>query len=174
MKGLKLGVHGTPFSHLIFVVDVLIFGKASSKKARSIHFCLLKFMSWSGQSTKSAKSFLLFSPNTSGDNIRTIKDIFSSHTFSFRSKHLGLPMFLDHKKSNSFKHITHRINQEIATWKLKLLTQAARSQLIVSVAASIHTYSMSVFQMSQGFCKEIDRSLKNLWWGVSLVTNLIT
>jgi hypothetical protein len=53
----------------------------------------------------------------------------------------------------------------IKGWKAKTLSQVGRLVLIKSVAATLPSYAMSTFLLPLSFCNELDRILKNFWWG---------
>ena len=50
-------------------------------------------------------------------------------------------------------------------WKEKLLSQAGREVIIEAVAQSIPVYSMSVFKLLVGLCKDIEAMIRKFWWG---------
>ena len=63
LKGLKISRTTPAIHHLLFADDLLIFGKATPKKAIYIHTCLKKYYLWSGQSVNNGKSSIKFSRN---------------------------------------------------------------------------------------------------------------
>ena len=50
-------------------------------------------------------------------------------------------------------------------WKEKLLSQAGREVMIKAVVQSIPVYSMSVFKLPVGLCKDIEAVIRKFWWG---------
>jgi len=50
-------------------------------------------------------------------------------------------------------------------WKEKLLSQAGREVMIKAVVQSIPIYSMSVFKLPVGLCKDIEAMIQKFWWG---------
>jgi hypothetical protein len=54
---------------------------------------------------------------------------------------------------------------KIVGWKSKLLSQAARTTLIKSVANAVPSYTMSLLLLPKGFCKELNSLLRKFWWG---------
>lgn len=49
----------------------------------------------------------------------------------------------------------------------KLLSRAGKEILIKAVAQSIPTYAMSCFKLPNSFCAEVERIIRNFWWGTS-------
>ena len=50
-------------------------------------------------------------------------------------------------------------------WKEKLLSQVGREVMIKAVVQSISVYSMSIFKLSVGLCKDIEAMIRKFWWG---------
>ena len=50
-------------------------------------------------------------------------------------------------------------------WKEKLLSKAGKEVMIKAVVQSIPTYSMSVFKLPIGLCKDIKAMIRKFWWG---------
>jgi hypothetical protein len=65
----------------------------------------------------------------------------------------------------AFKDILEKVSGKIEGWRAKTLSQAGRTVLIKSMAASIPSYAMSSFLMHISFSSSLDRMLKNFWWG---------
>ena len=49
-------------------------------------------------------------------------------------------------------------------WKEKLLSQAGKEVMIKAMVQSIPTYSMSVFKIPVGLCKDIEAMIRRFWW----------
>ena len=50
-------------------------------------------------------------------------------------------------------------------WKEKLLSQAGKEVMIKAVVQSIPTYSVSVFKLPIGLCKDIEAMIQKFRWG---------
>ena len=55
-----------------------------------------------------------------------------------------------------FTQIKEQIWARIQDWKEKLLSQAGKEVMIKAVVQSIPIYSMSVFKLPVGLCKDIE------------------
>ncbi|GLT59035.1 hypothetical protein SLA2020_318790 [Shorea laevis] len=66
-----------------------------------------------------------------------------------KAKYLGVPLLLNKHKKSSFLIIKDRIMAKISGWRSKLLSQAARTTLLKSVANAIPSYLMSLIPPAQ-------------------------
>lgn len=48
-----------------------------------------------------------------------------------------------------------------------MLSRAGKEILIKVVAQSIPTYTMSCFKLPTSFCEDVERIIRNFWWGTS-------
>jgi hypothetical protein len=167
LKGIKISPGCPQISHLQFADDLLIFSKAIPTSARSILDCLASYQAWSGQKINYSKSGVIFSKNTTGQTSANLCHLLNLKKSSPTTKHLGLPLELNRAKSSSFQDLIEKIQNRVAGWKTKLLSQAARTTLISNVAASIPSYTMSSLLLPKTICKKIDSSLRGFWWGAS-------
>ena len=171
MQGIKISPGCHQISHLQFVDDLLIFSKANPTSAATILDCLTSYQSWSGQKINYSKSSVIFSKNTTGQTTTNLCHLLNLKKVSPTTKHLGLPLKLNRAKSSSFQGLIEKIQNCVAGWKTKLLSQAARTTLISNVAASIPTYTMSSLLLPKIICNKIDSILRGFWWGASLGKN---
>jgi hypothetical protein len=167
LQGIKISPRCPQISHLQFADDLLIFSKSNTTNATTILDCLVSYQSWSGQKINYSKSAIIFSKNTIGRISTNICQFLSLKKTSPTTKHLGLPLELNRAKSSSFQDLVEKIQNRVAGWKTKLLSQAARTTLISNVAASIPTYTMSSLLLPKSICKKIDSTLRGFWWGSS-------
>jgi hypothetical protein len=73
---------------------------------------------------------------------------------SAKAEYLGIPLFFHRSKKRSLADLKDKMFSKIVGWKAKLLSQAARTTLIKSVANVIPSYIMSLFLLPRGFCKD--------------------
>lgn len=55
--------------------------------------------------------------------------------------------------------------ERLQGWKEKLLSKAGNEILIKALAQSILTYAMSCFKLPTSFCVEVEKIVRNFWWG---------
>ena len=80
-------------------------------------------------------------------------------------KYLGLPSCVGKDKKACFTHVKERIWARMQGWKEKLLSQAGKEVMIKAMVQSILAYSMSVFKLPVGLCKDIKAMIWKYWWG---------
>jgi hypothetical protein len=135
--GIKISRNSPAVSHLLFADDLMIFSRGNAAEASCIKSCLAKFSSWSGQKINLEKSSLCLSKNCTAATMGAIQNILQLRLIHPSAKHLGLPLFLHRKKSLAFEDLKAKILNRISGWKTKLLSQAARTTLIKTVANSL-------------------------------------
>ncbi|KAB1217069.1 hypothetical protein CJ030_MR4G021252 [Morella rubra] len=81
--------------------------------------------------------------------------------------YLGLPLFWGRDKTKHFQVVKDRIHSKLVGWKSKALSQAGRTTLIKFVATSIPQYFTQSLQFPAGWCFQVDKLLKDFWWGFS-------
>ena len=80
-------------------------------------------------------------------------------------KYLGLPSLIGKSKKQVFTEIKETVSKKLAGWKEKLLSIGGREILIKSVAQAMLTYTMSCFQLPKTLCDDLERMMRNFWWG---------
>lgn len=111
------------------------------------------------------KTTLFFSKNTEEDIKKTIKLSLGVPAIQHYEKYLGLPSFVGRNKRACFTQVKERIWVRMQGWKEKLLSQAGKEVMIKAIIQSIPTYSMSVFKLPIGLCKDIEAMIRRFWWG---------
>lgn len=66
---------------------------------------------------------------------------------------------------STFKDLRERIAKRVIRWKEKFISKAGRKVLLKTVAQSISTYSMSLFQLPKALCNDINSIMAKYWWG---------
>ena len=165
IKELKIVRNTNPIHHLLFVDDLLIFGKASHREASCIKSYLSKYCSWSGQPINALKSSARFNKNTSHSISTSIFNILPFNPNPLTSIYLGLPILLGYSKWVVFQSIIDKVQNKVEGWRSKTLSQASRLILIKSVAAAIPAYAMSSFLLPTSIYSKLDLIFKNFWWG---------
>ena len=148
LKGLKISRTTPAIHHLLFVDDLLIFGKATHKEATYIHTCLKKYYLWSGHSINNDK----FSKNINHVTVDLIMAILPFSSFPSRSIYLGLPILFGNSKKTTFLNVIDKVKSKVEGWRAKTLSQASRLVLIKSVVAAIPSYAISSFFIPNSIC----------------------
>lgn len=112
-----------------------------------------------------AKSSLFISTNCRPSIRASLQSILQLRIIQPNARHLGLPLFFHRNKSLAFEDLKLKILNRLSAWKAKLLSQAARTTLIKTVANAMRSYSMSLFLFPKALCQSIDSSLRKFWWG---------
>jgi hypothetical protein len=102
LRGLKISRNSSTIHHLLFADDLMIFGKATSKEANSIHACLKKYCLWLGQSINSGKSSINLLKNTNPSTMALILNILPYSPNPTNSTYLGLPILFGNSKKEAF------------------------------------------------------------------------
>ena len=111
------------------------------------------------------KITLFFSRNTDEQSQEAIKVDLNVLAIQHYEKYLGPPSFVGRNKMACFTQIKERIWARMQGWKEKLLSQARKEVMIKVVVQSIPTYSMSVFKLLVGLCKDLEAMIQKFWWG---------
>ena len=121
----------------------------------------------SGQQINQDKTTLFFSSSTPEVNQNEIKDALGLPVIRQYENYLGLPSMVGRAKYQSFNHLKERVWRKIQGWKGKLLSQAGREVLIKAVVQAIPTYTMNVFKLPKKLCSELEKMVRDFWWGHS-------
>ena len=119
----------------------------------------------SGQQINEDKTTLFFSASTREETQNEIKDALSLLVIRQYETYLGLPSMIGRSKYSSFMQLKERVWRKIQGWKGKLLFQAGREVLIKAVVQAIPTYTMNVFKLPQKLCHELEKMIRDFWWG---------
>ena len=156
IHGFSICRTGPKLTHLFFANDCLLFCRASLLKCEKIEELLGFYEEAFGQMINRSKTTLFFSKNTDAQTMEEIKLSLCVPAIQHYEKYLGLPSFVGREKKTCFTHIKERIWAKMQEWKEKLLSQAGKEVMIKAVVQSIPTYSMSVFKLLVGLCKDIE------------------
>uniref|UniRef100_A0A2N9HKF9 Reverse transcriptase domain-containing protein n=1 Tax=Fagus sylvatica TaxID=28930 RepID=A0A2N9HKF9_FAGSY len=130
IKGYKVARNSFPISHLQFADDLIIFGAADEGNISSIQECLDTYASWSGQKINYFKSNILFSKNVSQHTKSGLAAMMGLKIAPHNLKYLGLPLQIGRSKKEAFNGLDEKVMKKYQGWKVKTLSQAARTSLI--------------------------------------------
>ena len=113
LKDIKLAKGCQPISHLQFVDDLFIFGRADEENIRSIKECLSTYSSWLWQKINTHKSTMVFSKNlTSWRSKHLLVGSMGLKIEGSKGKYLGLPMLIGKSKKGTFQEVVERVEKK--------------------------------------------------------------
>jgi hypothetical protein len=149
-RGLR---QGDPLSPFLFIIGLEVLSRLITKEelAGNIHGIKISRHNPSIFHFLYVDDLMVFSRANSSEASSILNSILKLKPIPTNTKHLGLPIFF-------------LKNKNLASTNAKLLSQAARTTLIQTVANSILSYAMSLFYLPKSFCHNIDSILKKNWW----------
>ena len=79
--------------------------------------------------------------------------------------YLRLPALIGRAKYHTFSYLKDRVWKKLQGWKGMLLSKAGKEVLVMAVAQSIPTYTMSSFQLLLKLCDELNVLCAKFLWG---------
>ena len=151
-------------SHLLFADDTLLFFRAYEEQATKIHNVLNTYERATGQSINPAKCSALFGPACVLDEQEKVQATLNIATMSFEEKCLGLPTPKGRMSRGKFQNLQSRLLKRIIAW-VDTLSLAGKEAMIKAIAQAIPTYIMGVFKLPMSVCDDLNRMVRNFWWG---------
>ncbi|GKV19300.1 hypothetical protein SLEP1_g29582 [Rubroshorea leprosula] len=165
LTGYKIRRRSPVISHLLFADDSLIFCRATIEEICQLQSILQVYGDVSGQKVNFSKSTAMFSSNTPMEVRNLICNKLDIRVESTFSKYLGVPISWGRSKRDCLQYVVDKIQQKLTYWKKSLLSQAGQEILIKAVAMAIPTFTMSCFLFPAGVCQDINRIIREFWWG---------
>ncbi|XP_059076611.1 uncharacterized protein LOC131875908 [Cryptomeria japonica] len=137
------------------VDDTILLGSATVHEARSFKGALKIYTQAFGQIINWNKKSIFFI-NTPPQRKRKIAHIIGCVVDSFPSIYLGLPQGLS-PPDTFWRSIVDRFNKKLARWKVPLLSQARKLQLLKSSLQNLPVYALSLFMIPSKFVEAIEK-----------------
>ncbi|XP_060671343.1 uncharacterized protein LOC132803112 [Ziziphus jujuba] len=113
INGVKLGRQASSIIHLLFADDLLIFCRANMDEVKNVYQCLQLFYKWIGQAFNKEKSGCFFFKNVTPRSRLDIKWCLGMKELDNKSKHLGLPLFIERNKSTVFEDLRRKVEDKL-------------------------------------------------------------
>lgn len=165
IQSFSLCRNGPRLTHLFFADNCLIVCKSTLEECNKIQELLAYYEIASDQVINKEKTTHCFSRNTDEVTQEAIKVALDVFVIRHYEKYLGLPSFVGRNRSACFAQIKEQIWGRMQGWKEKLFSQASQAVMIKVVVQSVLVYSMSVFKLPVGLCKNIEAMIRKFWWG---------
>jgi hypothetical protein len=146
----------------LYANDVAIFVKPQKQGIAALKEILEMFGQASGLRTNLLKSEVL--PISCQDlDLDDIMDGFMTSVKSFPCRYLGLLLHLRRLCKIAYMPLLDKVGGKLTRWKGKLMSKAARAQLMKSVLTLIVTYHATVFPLPKWLIKKIDKLRHNFF-----------
>jgi hypothetical protein len=84
---------------------------------------------------------------------------------TLKPKYLGLPTPDGRMHKSRFQNLQAQLSKSLIKWGDSLLAQSARKILIEAIAQALPLYVMGVFKLPLSLCDDLNRLIRNYWWG---------
>ncbi|KAK7831680.1 putative ribonuclease h protein, partial [Quercus suber] len=153
------------FNHILFADDIFLFAKANIQDCTTPFNLFLYFCEVSSQICNATKSKLFFSWNTHSDTQCSISSLTNMPFVQDLGKYLGMPLLTKRKSTPTFQPLLDKIHTRIHAWQSKLLSQAGKLTLIISILSPLIYYQMQTIVLPWSTTSSIDRSTRDFLWG---------
>ncbi|KAK2649951.1 hypothetical protein Ddye_017440 [Dipteronia dyeriana] len=92
------------------------------------------------------------------------RELFELEDIQSHDKYLGLPTVVGKNRRKTFEEIKEKVWRRIKSWKGSLFSAGGKEILIKAVVQAVPTYLMSIFQLSQTLCQELNSMILQFLW----------
>lgn len=156
---------GTPFSHLFFADDLLLFGQAFYLQAKVMDHIMDSFCQAFGQLMNRTKSILWFSPNTPGYLKHSISTGLGITCTASLGTYLGVPLIHGRVTKSTYQYLVDRVRRKLTAWKINFLSRAARVTLIQTTLRAIPIHAMQSTLIPMTTVEAIEKVCRAFFWG---------
>ncbi|CAM8998015.1 unnamed protein product [Rhodiola kirilowii] len=129
IDGLKVCRRAPAITHLLFADDSLLFLKVTHNSICNVKHMLTVYERVSGLGVNYAKSEFMLSTNASDELKQSIHQLLGVNTVHNHAKYLGLPVYLNRKKCETFQVLIDKVWSKTCSWKQMILSQGGRQVL---------------------------------------------
>ena len=165
IKGIKIGCHEVPLSHLQFADDTLLLltpAKESILNLKRILDCFGLISRLKINYNKSA----LFPVNCNDGIIASLNHKLKCMVSSLPTSYLGIPLGANPQRIETWKPIINKIKKKLNGWKINLLSRAGRLTLIKAALNNLPIYYLGLFKMPKSVAKKIISLQLKKFWGL--------
>lgn len=76
-----------------------------------------------------------------------------------------MPTDVGKSVNGTFKYLKDWVWKRVQGWIEILLSMAEKEVLIKLAAQDFPTYSMGCFRLPRGLCEDVDKLVRQFWWG---------
>lgn len=163
-RPVKASRHGPAISHIFFADDLLLFGEATVQQAAEMDAILAEFCKMSGQRISLKKSMVYTSHNTEAAVVKALSSKLQMGPTDNLGSYLGMPILHSRVSPSTYNFLLSNMRSKLASWKTKVLSQAARAILIRSVLATLPAYVMQTAMIPMSVIREMERYLRDFFW----------
>ncbi|XP_028106830.1 uncharacterized protein LOC114305894 [Camellia sinensis] len=165
LKGVSVGANDeVKLSHLQFADDSLLFCEVELLEVLNLKRILRCFEVASGLKINYHKS-VVCGIGISGSALTEFAFLLNCKTQNLPLKHQGLPLGANPRRKKTWKPIVAKVKLRQAGWKMRLLSYVGRLTLMKAVLSSIPVYYLSLFKLTKGIAKELDKIQASFLWG---------
>lgn len=146
-------------SHLLYTDDLLIFANGKKKSIRMLIKTLKQYEDWSGQLINKEKSSIFLSKRIAYARRRSLLRMTGFVEGVFPSIYLGVPLVSGRLKARALEPLVNKIQNKMAEWKFKLLSQGGWLTLIIHVLSSMASHQLAVLDIPTIFFAKINSLL---------------
>ncbi|XP_038999129.1 uncharacterized protein LOC120124546 [Hibiscus syriacus] len=129
-KPIKLGKDGPRISHLFFIDDLFLFGRANEDQANVFKSILDRFCLVSGAKVSYEKSKFFISPKACSNASRRFGQIVNLGATLDLKKYLGVPLIHGRITKATYSELVDKVHLRLNGWKMRHLSMAGRATLV--------------------------------------------
>lgn len=139
--------------------DSFLFARGTIGECMKIIQILRLYEMASGQAVNFEKSCVSFNLNLTNYDKQLLVDCLGMRKVEFHDKYLGLPVFIQKSKKETFAYVKDRLWKKLQSWRRGLLSSIGCELLVKTVAQALPMYSMKCFLQPKSFCEKLNRMI---------------